>query len=115
MDYYGPGKLFSLLTTTSFFEAFKVTFISFPPTTLSADLLTAMLQAIAEKGAHQNAFQVFFLLVRTLMERRLAPFFPGRLSYWKPSPCALPEELDVQQLNVVEGKAVLLQKTLIHI
>ena len=70
--------------STSFFEAFKVTFISFPPTTLSADLLTALLLCCcSKKGLTKMPFK-FFFLVRTLMERRLAPFLPGRLS-WCPA------------------------------
>ena len=76
-------NFFSLLTTTSFFEAFKVTFISFPPTTLSADLLTAMPVSQQKRGLagwmapHQNAFQVFSL-GQNSYGAQIGPIFPGQ-------------------------------------
>lgn len=78
--------------STSFFEAFKVTFISFPPTTLSADLLTALLLCCcSKKGLTKMPFKFFFSWSELLWSEDWPHF--SRADF-----------LDVQQLNVVEER-----------
>ena len=75
---------FPLLTTTSLLLSLRHSKLLSSLFRQPLCLLICSLRFSSKKGLTKMPFKFFFFLVRTLMERRLAPFLPGRLS-WCPA------------------------------